>query len=425
MTKYICRFMPFREKGRKDAPLRCRVSWDSSRCIASFNVGFRVSPERWDREEQQCVPGSYHGSRRTPAATINRELSELRRRVDAVFSSLSEGGRVPTPEEFRAALNEAAQDLNPDLVAVVHEFIVYGQTNKGWAEGTADLYHVLRFNLQEASPGLRLCDISTNTLDRLLGVWLSKGLKHSTIRGYFNILRGVLRWAKKRYSFPNEWESYELSLKTSSPSPVFLTPEELAAVQALDLPEGPMKWVRDVFCFCCYTSLRYSDAHRLRWVNVGRDYLTVTTKKTVKPVVIDLSPLSQAILDEYVDYGFEGGHVLPRVSVAVMNSYLPRICRKAGIVTPVTKTELRGGRRIDVTRPKCEWVSSHTGRHTFIANALSMGIPPNVVMKWTGHADYAAMKPYVDIVESVKADSMQLFAERLAKVSENRAEKAE
>ena len=46
------------------------------------------------------------------------------------------------------------------------------------------------------------------------------------------------------------------------------------------------------------------------------------------------------------------------------------------------------------------------GRRTFIVNALSRGITPNVVMKWTGHSDDKAMKPYIDIVDFIKASSM-------------------
>lgn len=34
---------------------------------------------------------------------------------------------------------------------------------------------------------------------------------------------------------------------------------------------------------------------------------------------------------------------------------------------------------------------------------------PNIVMKWTGHSDYKAMKPYIDIVDSIKAQFMTKF----------------
>ena len=40
---------------------------------------------------------------------------------------------------------------------------------------------------------------------------------------------------------------------------------------------------------------------------------------------------------------------------------------------------------------------------------ICAGIAPDVVMKWTGHADYKAMRPYIDIVDSIKAESMTKF----------------
>ena len=30
----------------------------------------------------------------------------------------------------------------------------------------------------------------------------------------------------------------------------------------------------------------------------------------------------------------------------------------------------------------------------------------SIVMKWTGHNDYKSMKPYIDIVDSIKASEM-------------------
>lgn len=30
-------------------------------------------------------------------------------------------------------------------------------------------------------------------------------------------------------------------------------------------------------------------------------------------------------------------------------------------------------------------------------------------MKWTGHSDYGAMKPYIDIADKAKAEAMKVF----------------
>jgi integrase len=54
-------------------------------------------------------------------------------------------------------------------------------------------------------------------------------------------------------------------------------------------------------------------------------------------------------------------------------------------------------------------MSTHAARRTFICNALAMGIPANVVMKWTGHSDYKAMKPYIDITDLARVVSMEKF----------------
>lgn len=45
----------------------------------------------------------------------------------------------------------------------------------------------------------------------------------------------------------------------------------------------------------------------------------------------------------------------------------------------------------------------------FFCKALSLGILPNVVKKWTGHSDYKAMKPYIGIGDSIKVEAMSRF----------------
>ena len=69
----------------------------------------------------------------------------------------------------------------------------------------------------------------------------------------------------------------------------------------------------------------------------------------------------------------------------------------------------RAGQREEETRPTYDLIGTHAGRRTFICFALSSGIPPQVVMKWTGHSDYKAMKPYIDIAERTKADAMKVI----------------
>ena len=111
-----------------------------------------------------------------------------------------------------------------------------------------------------------------------------------------------------------------------------------------------------------------SDVNNLRRSDVKGDHIEVTTVKTADSISIELNKVTRAILEKY-----------------------------------------KGNVRTDKIQPTWELVGTHTGRRTFIVNALSLGITPNIVMKWTGHSDYKAMKPYVDIVDSIKASSMTKF----------------
>ena len=81
----------------------------------------------------------------------------------------------------------------------------------------------------------------------------------------------------------------------------------------------------------------------------------------------------------------------------------------AEIEEPVREVYYKGNKRIDEVTPKHALLGTHAGRRTFICNALSLGIPAQVVMKWTGHSDYKAMKPYIDIADEIKASAMDKF----------------
>lgn len=138
-------------------------------------------------------------------------------------------------------------------------------------------------------------------------------------------LKWFLRWSFKKGHHQNiAYDTFKPKLKTTSKKVIFLTWEELNKLKDYQIPHDKqyLERIRDVFLFCCFTSLRYSD--------------------------------------------------------------------------------------VQIT-PKYALLSTHAGRRTFICNALVLGIPAQVVMKWTGHSDYKAMKPYIDIADDIRANAMNKF----------------
>jgi hypothetical protein len=147
----------------------------------------------------------------------------------------------------------------------------------------------------------------------------------------------------------------------------------------------------------------------LKRSDVFDHYISITTLKTADSLKIELNNYSKAILLKYSDTDFAGNLVLPVISNQKMNDSLKELCKLCGIDKPVTVTYYKGSKRIDEVYPKYELISTHAARRTFICNALMLGISPQVVMKWTGHSDYSAMKPYIDVADKAKEDAMKLF----------------
>ena len=240
-------------------------------------------------------------------------------------------------------------------------------------------------------------------------------LRNTTIAKNLAFVRWFLRWA-----YNNEYykgllhNTYKPRLKGvdgNTKEVIHLTWDELIHLYGLPIPETKnyLARVRDVFCFCCFTSLRYSDVEKLRRVDIKGETIAVVTKKTVDSLVINLNNYSKAILEKYADTYFDDDKALPVISNSNMNEYLKELGKLAGFDEPQRIVYFIGSERKEEVYPKYALLTTHCGRRTFIVNALFLGIPAEVVMKWTGHSDYKAMKPYVKIVDELKVQEMDKF----------------
>ena len=172
---------------------------------------------------------------------------------------------------------------------------------------------------------------------------------------------------------------------------------------------GALAKTRDLFCFCAFTSLRYSDMANLKSTDVGEDCIYVTTQKTNDRLPIDLNKFSRGILEKYKDEKYPNNLALPVISNQKMNKYIKVLCELLGINNPISRVCYRAGQKVEEIYPKFVLVGTYSARRTYICYALTSGIPPQVVMKWTGHSDYKAMKPYIEIAAKEKAKAMSIY----------------
>jgi integrase len=308
---------------------------------------------------------------------------------------------------------------------VYHEYESFAGKLNDWTVKTRKKYETIRYNVKafrdwKRKNGLPNFEITFNYFDedglQSFVDYLREEKKYvnNTIRKDIVMLKVVIRWAyRKRYHRNNLFEAFRPALKSAPKKVIFFNLKELAKLEDFHIPETKLYLirVRDVFLFQCYTGLRYSDLANLRRCDVHDKYIEITTIKTVDSLRIELNSHSKAILKKYEPFEFKGGRALPVASNQKMNDYLHELCKMAGFDEPIRITYYRGSQRFDEIKPKYDVIGTHTGRRSFICNALGMGISPQVVMKWTGHSDYKAMKPYIDVCDEIKAEAMKKFDE--------------
>ena len=75
-----------------------------------------------------------------------------------------------------------------------------------------------------------------------------------------------------------------------------MTWDELNRLKDYQIPKDKqnLERVRDVFLFCCFTSLRFSDVRNLKRSDVKSDHIEVTTVKTADSLSIELNKYSKA-----------------------------------------------------------------------------------------------------------------------------------
>ena len=403
----------------ENVPIRMRVNFASKRI--EFTTGYRIDAAKWDTDKQRVRNGCTNKLKQS-ASEINASLLGYYTEVQEIFKKFEVEEIMPTPEQIKEAFNALHKPIEevkqrkstPNVFyKAFDEFVRDCGRQNDWTDSTYEKFAAVKNHLMNFRTELTFDFFDEKGLnDYVTYLRDVKEMRNSTIGKQLSFLKWFLRWAfKKGLHQNNAYDSYKPKLKSTQKKIIFLTWEELNKLREFEIPAAKqaLDRVRDVFLFQCFTGLRYSDVFNLRKSDIKGDHIEVTTVKTSDSLIIELNNHSKAILDKYKDVAFKDDKVLPVITNQKMNDYLKELAELAGIDEPVRQTYYRGNERIDEVTPKYALLGTHAGRRTFICNALALGIPPQVVMKWTGHSDYKAMKPYIDIADDIKANAMSKF----------------
>ena len=405
MRRYRCRITPGRKHKDGSALLRLRISWAGNRI--DYAPGIAVDLSKWLPDAMRVKPNSTHTKDKVPATYINRVLQQHEDAVERLFASYEIDGITPTHEKLR-------QDLDLELgksTEVTETFTAVAKAmgndvgrSRQWTASGYDKLQALIKKVEGYSADTTISQITEEWLSGWVTyLSLDCKLNNSTVIGYVKRIQAVLRYSD-RHGYPCDRGAldYRPGLKTVDKQIIFLEWDELMTVLNAELPYPYLEKARDLFCISSFTGLRYSDLQKLTPADIIDDCITIVTQKTTDTLHIELNDYSRALLAKY-------GNRPPQLSNQKYNNYIKEVGLHCGITTPIKIVRIRAGKREEKTYPKWQLLTTHAGRRTFISNALMMGIPVETVMKWTGHKNYEAMKPYIAIADRFKKSMMDRF----------------
>ncbi|MDO4756669.1 MAG: site-specific integrase, partial [Parabacteroides sp.] len=208
---------------------------------------------------------------------------------------------------------------------------------------------------------------------------VAKHLKH--IKRYVNLAINKELFSLEKYPFRKFRFRYVETQK------VHLTPEELERLELIaPTLQGITRKVIDMFLFCCYTGLRFSDATRIKssdfqFVNEEL-WLICTTTKTEVHIRLPLFLLFEGkAVRLYEQYQALGYHTLFGISY-LANSYVNRLLKKIARLAEIDKK-----------------LFFHCSRHTNATLLLYNGANITTVQKLLGHKSVKTTEIYSDIMD--------------------------
>lgn len=404
----------------KNVPIKIRLSFLGNKM--DLYSGFRVDIEKWD-DKKQRVKNSTTNAQKQSASDVNTALSKQETIINDIFKSYEVIGEVPTVSKLRDEINEQIKPKEKEEIPVISNdffekydlFMEEGRRLKNWTEGTIKKLNTVRSHLNEFDANIQLNDFSHDRIQDYLDFLLKvRGFKNTTLQKHFKYLKWFLKWGvTNKYISNADYVSFSPKIKNVAKKVIFLTKEEIDLIKNFPLPKEKeyLDRVRDVLIFSCFSSLRYSDIFKLTKADIGDNSLEFITQKTDDSIVVEFNKYSREILAKYKDSKIPDNKALPVISNQKYNDYLKELGELVGLNQPIKTSYYKGNKRYDEIVPKYKKLTSHIGRRSFICNGLYLGIPVHIIMKWTGHSDYDSMKPYIDIVDSMRSEAMEKFNE--------------
>ena len=384
-----------RKDVRKDGsvPVMGRITIDGGK-PAQFSCKMTVDPSLWNTETGRMT------GRSIAAQETNKMLDGIRVKINHHYREIMDRDGFVTAEKVKNAflgleyrhetLMKVYDQFNSDFDKMVKAGMRAKPTQQKYLAVYDHLkrfletrYHVSDIALKEIAPAF------INDFEMYLRT--ENRCSHNTVWVYLMPLRKMISIAiENGWLLRDPFIKHEIGMEETERT--FLTNEELKKLMDMRFKKPKHELVRDLFVFCCFTGLAFSDVSTLTADMIVTDadseqWIRKHREKTDELSSIPLLEIPRQILAKYSGHKkINGtGRLLPVLSNQRCNGYLKEIADLAGIPKKLT---------------------THVARHTFACMSLDNHVSIETISKMLGHANIKTTQTYAKMQDKTISEDM-------------------
>ena len=393
-----------RQAARKDGtvPVMGRITVDGTQ--TQFSCKITIDPKVWDTKSGRAI------GRSAAAIEANRMLDNMRVSINKHYREIMDRDNYVTAEKVKNAFlglehrcrtllqvfkqhNEDYEKMYEAGMKAKATLLKYQCVYRHLEEFIYQRYHVRDIALKELTPAfISDFDIFLRT---------EKNCCTNTVWLYLCPLRTMVSIA-----ISNEWLSRDpfrdYEVKKEQTTRYFLTKDEIRLLMDGKLKNAKQELYRDLFVFCIFTGLSFSDMRNLSEENIRTYFdehlwISINRQKTGVQSNIRLLDIPKKILEKYRGLR-EDGKIFSVPHYMTCLYGIRAVAKRCGIKKHLT------------------W---HMSRHTMATEiCLTNGVPIETVSSILGHKNITTTQIYAKITKEKLNQDMENLSTRLGNIEE-------
>ena len=384
-----------KQKSNGMIPLYCRITVDGKE--ARFGMKCDVNPKYWDVEAGKAT------GRTVDALKTNAHVENTIASIYKVYNELLHRDNYVTAEKIKNVI----LGLEAKKQTVLELFDSHNKERNGLiglkvSKSTCQKYTITRklvaefikykYNLQD----IPIKEVNLQFItDFEAYLFYQYNYSNNNVVTLLKKFRHIIEVAlNKGFITRNPFMEHKFHWEKVDRG--YLTQTELETLIDFKFEETRLEKVRDIFIFCAFTGLSYTDVRHLTYSQIqssieGKMWIRGKRKKTGTEYNIPILNIPEMIIEKYKGKA-EDDLVLPVSPCSYYNQLLKKMAQLCGINKNL---------------------SSHVARHTFATLTLTKGVSIESVSEMLGHTNINTTQIYAKVTNAKISNEMHAFAEKV------------